>query len=46
MGTISPGQIAFNYPDQHYGSHEKYLAACADALSYEYRAIIDAGFNF
>jgi 5-methyltetrahydropteroyltriglutamate--homocysteine methyltransferase len=45
MGAISPGQIAFNYPDQHYGSHEKYLAACADALSYEYRAIIDAGFN-
>ena len=45
MGTISPGQIAFNYPDQHYGSHEKYLAACAEALSYEYRAIIDAGFN-
>ena len=45
MGTISPGQIAFNYPDQHYGSHEKYLAACADALAYEYNAIIDAGFN-
>ena len=45
MGTISPGQIAFNYPDQHYGSHEKYLAACAEALAYEYRAIIDAGFN-
>jgi 5-methyltetrahydropteroyltriglutamate--homocysteine methyltransferase len=45
MGTISPGQIAFNYPDQYYGSHEKYLAACAEALSYEYRAIIDAGFN-
>jgi 5-methyltetrahydropteroyltriglutamate--homocysteine methyltransferase len=45
MGAISPGQIAFNYPDHHYGSHEKYLAACADALSYEYRAIIDAGFS-
>jgi len=45
MGTISPGQIAFNYPDQHYGSHEKYLAACAEALAYEYRAIVDAGFN-
>ena len=45
MGAISPGQIAFNYPDHHYGSHEKYLAACAEALSYEYRAIIDAGFN-
>ena len=45
MGTISPGQIAFNYPDQHYGSHEKYLAACGDALRYEYQAIIEAGFN-
>jgi 5-methyltetrahydropteroyltriglutamate--homocysteine methyltransferase len=43
MGAISPGQIAFNYPDQHYGSHEKYLAACGDALSYEYKAITDAG---
>jgi len=44
MGTISPGQIAFNYPDHHYGSHERYLAALADALAYEYRAITDAGF--
>jgi 5-methyltetrahydropteroyltriglutamate--homocysteine methyltransferase len=44
MGAISPGQIAFNYPDQHYGSHERYLAALAEALSYEYRAITDAGF--
>jgi 5-methyltetrahydropteroyltriglutamate--homocysteine methyltransferase len=44
MGAISPGQIAFNYPDQHYGSHETYLNALADALSYEYRAIADAGF--
>jgi 5-methyltetrahydropteroyltriglutamate--homocysteine methyltransferase len=45
MGAISPGQIAFNYPDQHYGSHEAYLGALADALSYEYRAIADAGFK-
>ena len=45
MGAISPGQIAFNYPDQHYGSHESYLGALADALSYEYRAIADAGFH-
>ncbi len=45
MGAISPGQIAFNYPDQHYGSHEKYLAALGDALSYEYKAIADAGLN-
>jgi 5-methyltetrahydropteroyltriglutamate--homocysteine methyltransferase len=45
MGAISPGQIAFNYPDQHYGSHEKYLAALGETLSYEYRAISDAGLN-
>jgi len=45
MGAVSPGQIAFNYPDHYYGSHEKYLAALADALKYEYHAIIDAGFN-
>jgi 5-methyltetrahydropteroyltriglutamate--homocysteine methyltransferase len=45
MGAISPGQIAFNYPDQHYGSHETYLGVLADALSYEYHAIADAGFN-
>ena len=45
MGAISPGQIAFNYPDQHYGSHEAYLGALADALAYEYQAITDAGFN-
>jgi 5-methyltetrahydropteroyltriglutamate--homocysteine methyltransferase len=44
MGAISPGQIAFNYPDQHYGSHETYLGVLADALSYEYNAIADAGF--
>jgi 5-methyltetrahydropteroyltriglutamate--homocysteine methyltransferase len=45
MGSISPGQIAFNYPNQHYGSHDEYLGALVDALSYEYRAIIDAGLN-
>jgi 5-methyltetrahydropteroyltriglutamate--homocysteine methyltransferase len=45
LGTVSPGQIAFNYPDRFYGSHERYLAACAEALAPEYRAIIDAGFS-
>jgi 5-methyltetrahydropteroyltriglutamate--homocysteine methyltransferase len=43
--SVSPGQIAFNYPDQHYGSHEAYLGALADELSYEYKAITDAGFK-
>ena len=45
MGTISPGQIAFNYPNHHYSSHEEYLGVLADELAYEYNAIIDAGFN-
>ena len=45
VGAISPGQIAFNYPDQHYGSHERYLSALADELSYEYRTITEAGMN-
>jgi 5-methyltetrahydropteroyltriglutamate--homocysteine methyltransferase len=45
MGAISPGQIAFNYPNQHYSSHEEYLGALADALSFEYKAITDAGFS-
>jgi len=45
MGAISPGQVAFNFPDQHYGSHEKYLAALGEALRHEYKAITDAGFN-
>jgi 5-methyltetrahydropteroyltriglutamate--homocysteine methyltransferase len=45
MTAVSPGQIAFNYPDQHYGSHESYLGALADALAQEYRAITAAGFG-
>jgi 5-methyltetrahydropteroyltriglutamate--homocysteine methyltransferase len=45
VGAISPGQIAFNYPDQHYGSHERYLSALADELSYEYRTITEAGMD-
>jgi 5-methyltetrahydropteroyltriglutamate--homocysteine methyltransferase len=45
MGAISPGQVAFNVPDQHYGSHEKYLDALAQALRHEYKAITDAGFS-
>jgi 5-methyltetrahydropteroyltriglutamate--homocysteine methyltransferase len=45
MGAISPGQIAFNFPDHHYGSHEKYLAAVGEALRHEYKAITDAGFS-
>jgi 5-methyltetrahydropteroyltriglutamate--homocysteine methyltransferase len=45
MGAISPGQVAFNFPDHHYGSHEAYLAALAEALRHEYKTITDAGFS-
>jgi 5-methyltetrahydropteroyltriglutamate--homocysteine methyltransferase len=45
MTAVSPGQIAFNYPDHHYGTHESYLGALADALAQEYRAITAAGFG-
>jgi len=41
----SPGQIAFNFPNKYYPSHEAYLAAAGNALRYEYRAIVEAGFN-
>ncbi len=45
LGAISPGQIAFNDPDHHYGSHEAYLGALPEELSDEYKAIADAGFK-
>jgi 5-methyltetrahydropteroyltriglutamate--homocysteine methyltransferase len=45
IGSVSPGQIAFNYPNRYYGSHAAYLDALAKALAYEYNAIVDAGFN-
>ena len=41
----TPGQITFNNPNTYYPSHEEYLEAAAAALRYEYKAIIDAGFN-
>ena len=44
MNAASPGVIAVFQPDQHYGSHERYLGALSDAMREEYRAIVDAGF--
>ncbi len=43
--AVTPGQMTFNFPNHYYPSHEAYLAAAADALRYEYEAIIGAGFN-
>lgn len=45
MASVSPGQIACQHPNRHYASHEEYLGVLADALSYEYQAIVDAGLN-
>jgi 5-methyltetrahydropteroyltriglutamate--homocysteine methyltransferase len=43
MNAASPGVIALFQPNHHYPSHEAYLAALADAMAYEYKAIVDAG---
>ena len=43
MGAVTPGQVTFNFPNEHYPSHEAYLFAVADALKPEYDAIAAAG---
>jgi 5-methyltetrahydropteroyltriglutamate--homocysteine methyltransferase len=43
MSAASPGVVAYFIPDQHYGNYEAYLAAIADAMRPEYRAIVEAG---
>ena len=43
MPAVSPSNLANWNRNEHYGSEEEYLYALADALSEEYRAIIDAG---
>ncbi|MBS1676220.1 MAG: cobalamin-independent methionine synthase II family protein [Actinobacteria bacterium] len=45
LGTVSPGQITFAFPDRHYGSEEAYLEAVGAAMKFEYKAITDAGLN-
>ncbi|MGH7074138.1 MAG: cobalamin-independent methionine synthase II family protein [Stellaceae bacterium] len=43
--AVTPGQMAFNFPNLHYKSAEAYLEAAGEALRAEYQAIIAAGFN-
>ena len=45
MNAASPGVIALFQPNKHYPSHEAYLEALADAMSHEYRAIVEAGID-
>ena len=43
LNAPTAGQITFNNPNEYYATHEEYLHAAAEALRYEYKAIIDAG---
>lgn len=43
MNAASPGVIALFLPNQHYPSYEKYLEVLAEAMRYEYEAIVEAG---
>ena len=43
--AVTPGQIAFNFPNRHYKSHQQYIEAAGAALAPEYKAIVKAGFN-
>jgi 5-methyltetrahydropteroyltriglutamate--homocysteine methyltransferase len=45
LAAPSPGIVASVVQNRHYDSEEAYLAALADALAHEYRAILDAGFT-
>ncbi|MFL5415670.1 MAG: cobalamin-independent methionine synthase II family protein [Myxococcales bacterium] len=45
MSAASPGVISLFFRDDHYGSHEKYLFAIADAMRHEYETVARAGFT-
>jgi len=42
--AISPSNLELYYENRYYASDEAYLAALAEAMRVEYRAIVDAGF--
>ena len=42
--AISPSNLELYYENHYYASDEEYLAALADAMREEYKAIVDAGF--
>jgi 5-methyltetrahydropteroyltriglutamate--homocysteine methyltransferase len=44
LPAVSPGQIWLNFSNDYYRSDADFVLAAADALSHEYRAIVDAGF--
>jgi 5-methyltetrahydropteroyltriglutamate--homocysteine methyltransferase len=42
--AISPSNLELNHRNEYYRTGEEYLAALADAMHEEYKAIVDAGF--
>jgi 5-methyltetrahydropteroyltriglutamate--homocysteine methyltransferase len=44
LTAISPSNLELYYENQYYRTGEEYLAALADAMRVEYKAIVDAGF--
>jgi 5-methyltetrahydropteroyltriglutamate--homocysteine methyltransferase len=44
LTAASPGVISLFFRDEHYGSHERYLGAIAEAMRHEYEAVARAGF--
>ena len=44
MPAVSPGQIWLNFSNDYYASDTHFIVAAAEALTHEYRAIVDAGF--
>jgi 5-methyltetrahydropteroyltriglutamate--homocysteine methyltransferase len=44
LSAASPGVISLFFRDDHYGNHEAYLFAIADAMRHEYETVARAGF--
>ena len=45
MNAVSPGQLAFAFPNAHYPKLEDYLGALAEAMRPEYERVAAAGFT-
>jgi 5-methyltetrahydropteroyltriglutamate--homocysteine methyltransferase len=45
INSASPGLVTAFQPNQHYKTHEAYLADLVDAMRPEYEAIVEAGFD-
>jgi 5-methyltetrahydropteroyltriglutamate--homocysteine methyltransferase len=44
LSAASPGLVSLFFHNGHYGSHEAYLEAIAEAMRYEYETVVGAGF--